>query len=267
MLRKVVVDNQRVAAAVAEVLTDSARRVRADVEHRRRVGGGRRDDDRVAHRVVLFEGANDLRHRRLLLTDRVVDTDDALAALVDDRVHGHRGLSGLPVTDDQFALATTDGHHPVDRLEASLQRFFHGLSVDDAGGQSLDWKELLALDRPLAVNRLAEGVDDAAEHLLANGNGNDAAGTLDLVAFLDLPVVAQQDCADAVLFEIQRDAENAVGELDHFAGHRPLDAMDARDAVADRDHGADFRYIDGHRIAADLIANDLGDFFRSDIHL
>ena len=38
VLRQVVVDDQRVAAAVAEVLADRARRVRADVEQRRRIG-------------------------------------------------------------------------------------------------------------------------------------------------------------------------------------------------------------------------------------
>ena len=33
-----------------------------------------------------------------------------LALLVDDRVDGDRGLAGLPVADDQLALAAADRH-------------------------------------------------------------------------------------------------------------------------------------------------------------
>ena len=99
-------------------------------------------------------------------------------------------------------------------------------------------------DRALAVDRLAERVDHAAEHLVADRHRDDAAGALDRVAFLDLRVVAEEHGADAVLFEVQRDAEDAVRELEHLAGHRALDAVHARDAVADRDDGADFGDVD-----------------------
>jgi hypothetical protein len=65
-----------VPAAVAEVLADRARRVRADVEQRRRIRRAGRDDDRVLHRARLLERLDHLRDRRLLLADRVVDADD-----------------------------------------------------------------------------------------------------------------------------------------------------------------------------------------------
>jgi hypothetical protein len=56
----------------------------------------------------------------LFLTNRVVDTDDARAALIDDRVHGNGGLSRLSVADDQLALSAPNRHHPVDRLQTCL---------------------------------------------------------------------------------------------------------------------------------------------------
>ena len=43
-------------------------------------------------------------------------------------------------------------------------------------------------DRALAVDRLAERVDHAADQRLADRHLDDAAGALDLVAFLDLRV-------------------------------------------------------------------------------
>ena len=68
-------------------------------------------------------------------------------------------------------------------------------------------------DRALAVDRLAERVDDAAEQRVADRHLGDAAGGADLVAFLDLVVVAEDHDADAVLFEVQREAHDAVREL------------------------------------------------------
>ena len=191
---------------------------------------------------------------------------DAAVALVDDRVDRHRGLAGLAVADDQLALAAADGNHAVDGLEAGLQRLAHRLAIDDARRDALDGQVGLRGDRPLAVDRLAERVDHAAEHLVADRHRDDAAGALHLVAFLDLLELAEEHRADAVLFEVERDAEDAVRKRDHLAGHGPFDAADARDTVADRHDVADFGHVHVDRIVADLIANDAGDVFSSDVH-
>ena len=172
--------------AVAEVLAHRAGRVRADVEERRRIRRAGRDDDGVLHRARLLERPHDLRDRRLLLADRVVDADHVLAALVDDRVHGDGGLPGLPVADDQLALAAADRHHRVDRLQPRLHRLLDRRAVDDARRDALDRHRRLRDDRPLAVDRLAERVHDAAHQLGADRHGDDPPGPLDRVAFLDL---------------------------------------------------------------------------------
>ncbi len=92
--------------------------------HRGRFRGGRGDDDRVLHRAVLLELAHDVGDGRVLLADRDVDALNAAAFLVDDRIDRNRGLTRLPVADDQLALAAPDRHHRVDRLETGL----HGLT-------------------------------------------------------------------------------------------------------------------------------------------
>ena len=232
VLRQVVVDAERVAARVAEVLAHGARGIRAEVQHRRRVGSDGSHDDRVAHRVVVFERLDDLRHRRRLLTYRVVDADEVLVALVDDRVHGDRGLAGLAVADDQLALAAANRDERVDCLEARLHRLAHRLPVDDARREALDRGEALRGDRPLAVYGLAERVDHAADHLLAHRHRDDAPGPLDRVALLDLGVLAEEHDADAVLLEVERQAEHAVRELEHLACHGAVHAVHAGDAVA-----------------------------------
>ncbi len=69
--------------------------------------------------------------------------------------------------------------------------------------------------------------------------------------------VAQQHRADAVLFQVQRDAEHVVRELEHLAGHRLLDAVHTGDAVANRYDRADLGDVDVDGIAANLVADDL----------
>ena len=43
---------------------------------------------------------------------------------------------------------------------------------------------------------------------------------------------------------------DAVGELDHFAGHDAREAVDAGDAVADFEHAADFADVDLRPVTA-----------------
>jgi hypothetical protein len=66
------------------------------------------------------------------------------------------------------------------------------------------------------------------------------SGAAHLVAFGDLEVVAEDDDADGVLFEVERLAVDRPplrggGELDHLAGHDAGQPVDAGDAVADLD--------------------------------
>jgi hypothetical protein len=55
----------------------------------------------------------------------------------------------------------------------------HRLARDDARRLDVDAAALGELDRALAVDRIAERVDDAAEQALADRNVDDGAGALD----------------------------------------------------------------------------------------
>ena len=189
------------------MLTDGATGVRGEVLERRRVAGRGGDDDGVLHRAVLAQRLDRLGDGRALLADGDVDALHAQAALVDDRVDGDGGLAGLAVADDQLALATTDRRHRVDRLDAGLQRLVHGLAAHDARRLDLDAAVDAADDLARAVDRLAERVDHPAEHRVADGDGEDAAGRLDGLALLDAVGVAEDDGADRLLVEVQREAD------------------------------------------------------------
>ena len=186
--------------------------------------------------------------------------------LVENGVERDRGLAGLAIADDQFALAAADRDQGVDRLQSGRHRLVHRFARDDAGRFDVDARLVVGLDRPLAVDRIAERVDDAAEQALADRHLDDGARALDGLAFLDLAVGAEDHDADIVAFEVERHAAHAALELDHLAGLHIVETVDAGDAVADRQHLADFRNLGLLAEILDLLLEDGGDFRGADIH-
>ena len=81
----------------------------------------------------------------------------------------------------------------------------------------------------------------------ADGHLDDRAGRLDGVAFLDARVVAEDDRADRLLLEVEREALDPVGELEQLGRERVLQPVDAGDAVADLDDRADRAGLDARR--------------------
>ena len=66
----------------------------------------------------------------------------------------------------------------------------HRAAGNDARGLDVDTPALRCLDRPLAVDRIAEAVDDPAQQTLADRYVDDGTRALDGLAFLDLAVAA-----------------------------------------------------------------------------
>src|SRR6185295_13540556 len=163
-------------------------------------------------------------------------------------------------------LAAADWDERVERLEAGLHRLVDRLARDDPGRLDLHAAALGALDRALAVDRVAESVDDPAQQALADGDVDDRAGAAHRVALADLGIRAEDDDSDIVGLEVERHALDAVGELDHLAGLDVVEPVNARDAVADRQHGPDLGDFGLGAEARDLVADDLGDFSGADVH-
>ena len=263
-------------AVVAEPLAHGAAGEGRQELQRRRVGRRGGDHDGVVEGSALFERLDDLGDGGTLLADGHVDAEEfglVVGAgvdllLVQDGVDGDGGLAGLAIADDQFALAAADRHQGVDDLEPGLDRFMHRLAGDDA--RRLDVHAALLRDiddGTLAVNRLAQRIDDAAEQSLAHGNVHDLAQAADFVAFGDLGVGAENHDADVVALEIQGHALHPGGrELDHFAGLDLIEAEHAGDAVADRQHLADVGDVRLDAEIGDLTLEDVRDFSGANVH-
>ena len=256
LLREVVVDDERMTARVAEILGDGHASVGGVELHGGRVGGGGRDHDGVVHGTVLFQRVHEVGHGGAFLPDGHVDAVNRVAVLVvfllvDDGVDGDGGLARLAVADDELTLAAPDGDHCVDGLEARLQRLVDGLAEDDARGLALQGHLVgLALDGSLAVDGLAEAVDDAAQHAFAREDGGDALGALHRFAFLDALGGTEQHHADVVFLKVEHHAHGAVLELHQLVRLHLVEAVDVRHAVAHLQHLA-------HLLELNLVAHVL----------
>ena len=187
---------------------------------------------------------------RLALADRDVHADQVAVLVVDDRVDRDRGLAGLTVADDQLALAAADRDHRVDRLQAGQHRLLHRLALDDARRLVLGGAGQRRPDLALAVERVAERVDDPPEQLIADRDLEQALGAPDGVALDDLLPVAEQHRADVVGLEVERKAGDVVRQVEHLERHAVLEAVDAADAVGDGQHGPDLGQVRARGVEA-----------------
>ena len=199
----------------------------------------------MLHRSVGLKDAHDLGDRGLLLADGHVDADEVLALLVDDRVDRDGGFARLAIADDEFPLAAANRNQGVDAGQSGLDRRVYRLPCDHAGGNAFHRTGARGIDRPLAIDGLADGVDYAAQQGISHRHGGNAAGALDQVALLDVGVLAHDDDADPVGIQVEHHAQRAVaGEFHQFHGHRLLEPLDDGNAVA---HGLHLAHVDAGR--------------------
>ena len=240
LFREVIVDDQCMLALVHEVLGQGGTRVGRDVLQRSRVGTRGGDDAAVVHRTVLGQHVDHGGHRAGPLSTTDVDADHVPTLLVEDRVQGDGGLTGLTVTDDQFTLSPADRCHRVDRLDARLQRLCHRLPCSHARGWSFQRTGFGRNDRPLAVNRIAERIDHPTDHLVAHRHAQQGSRRTNLVALGDRKILAQDDDPDGIFFEVEDHSPAAAGEFDHLTGHGAGESVTTGDAIADFQHAAGF---------------------------
>ena len=252
MLGQIVVNNQRIHAVVHEPFAHRRARERHEILVGRRIRRGGHDDNRVRHGAGFLQNADDARDVRLLLADGNVNAiqrtiicvsgllrSQIEPRVVDDGVNADGRLARRTVADNQFTLAAANRNHRVNRHDARLHRLADGFAFDDARRDFFDRIRDVALDRAFAVQRLAEGIDDAAQQAFADRHLEQFAGGADLVTFLDAGVIAENDRAHLGFFEVQRQAGDAVAEIKHLVEHRVGQALNLGHAVADFADNAD----------------------------
>ena len=167
VLRQVVDHDQRMLAAIAEVFGHGEAGEGGDPLQPGRARRSRHHDDAAIERAAGLDRVDGAPDARALLADRDVDADDVARLLIDDRVDGDRGLADGPVADDELALAAAEREQRIDHHETGLHRLGHEIAVDDRRCRALDRFVRLGGNRPLAVERATQRIDDAPEQGLA----------------------------------------------------------------------------------------------------
>ena len=98
---------------------------------------------------------------------------------------------------------------------------------------------------------------------LADRHARDAPRTTHRLPLLHVLPVSEQRRSDVVLLEVQRDADDAVVELEHLHGDGALEPVDAGDAVAHLEHSADLGEVGLDGEVFDALLEDRGDLFRA----
>ena len=272
---KVIIGDHRMHTIVAEEFAHRAARKWCQILHGRGIGRCGRDDDRIIERAIVFERLDELGDGRALLAAGDIDAIELFLLrphnmdrpLIENGVENDRSLAGLPIADDELALAAADRDQSIDSLEAGRHRFVHRLSRNDAGRLDVDAAALGCADRTLTVDGIAERINHAAKQFLADRHFDDRAGAPDDVALLDVAVGAEDHHTDIVDFEIERHAADAAWEFDHLAGLDVVEPVDAGNAIANRQHLTDFGDFGLLAEILDLGLQDGGDFGGAEIHL
>ncbi len=173
-----------------------------------------------------------------LLADGDIDAEHAGVLLVQDGIGGDGGLAGLAVADDQLTLAAADGEHGVDGEDAGVERRIHALALQNAGGLLLDGVVAHSFNGALAVDGLAQRVDDTAQEAIAHRDAGTLAAAGHHGAHADgLSSVEQHD---AQLFRVHalHHALGTVLEGDDLAVHGAVHAFHVHDAVGRGDDHA-----------------------------
>src|SRR5690606_32142217 len=133
LLGQVIINNQGILTAIAEVFTHSTTGEGCQELHRCRIRRSRCDHNGVIHSAVFFQLAHNARYRRRFLTDSYINTLNARTFLVDDGIHSDSGFTDLTVTDDQLTLTAADRYHRIDCFQTDLYWLVYRLTPNYTG--------------------------------------------------------------------------------------------------------------------------------------
>ena len=111
----------------------------------------------------------------------------------------------------------------------------------------------------MTVDRPAERIDHAADHLVAHGHGHDLPRAAHAVAFLQVSVRTEQDDADVLAAEVHDHAAQRAVKGEQLAGHDIGHAAHAADAVGQARDDAGLEHVDGDVRVCEPVADARGE--------
>src|SRR5215216_1763555 len=122
------------------------------------------------------------------------------------------------------------------------------------------------IDRSCVVDWTTERIDNASDELGSDGDFEHARRAADFIALLEDEIVAEDDGADVVFFEVQGERRDLVAclggsDFEHLAGHRGGEAIYASNTVLNFEDGTDFFNVQVAEVSRfDFAKKDVLDF-------
>jgi hypothetical protein len=113
------------------------------------------------------------------------------------------------------------------------------------------------------IDRASQRINDAPDQSLADRNLNDATGSANGIAFLDVTVFAQNDRTDIVFFQVKGDTHDATGKFQQFRYGGVFQSVHAGDAVAYLKDSSNADFLGPALVLIQLLFQDAGDFIGS----
>merc|ERR1712141_69144 len=169
------------------------------------------------------------------------------------------------VSNDQLTLTTANGHQAVHGLDTGLHGLLHGLPGDDAGGLESNPVSFLAGDGTLAINGVAESINNTAQDLGTHGDVHNSSGSLDNISLLDELVITEDDNTNVVRLQVEGHPLQSGAELHHLLGLDVLEAIDTGDTVSNGEDTAGLLQVDSGGGRQNSLLQDGGDLSGSSL--
>ena len=156
---------------------------------------------------MFFQFTNHVRNRRRFLTNRHINTNNACAFLVHNRVQSHSSFTCLTVTNNQFTLTTTNRNHRVNSFQTCLHRLVNRLTRNHARCNFFNRCGFSCIDWTFAINRLTQRIDYATYQFTTNWHFQNATSTFHFVAFFDVLVFTQHNRTNRIALQVHRQAK------------------------------------------------------------
>merc|ERR1719331_272861 len=160
-----------------------------------------------------------------------------------------------------------DGHEGVNSLDTSLHRLEHRLPGGDARGLQANTEPLAGAKGTLAINGVAQGINNPAETLHADGDVDDGTGPLHDIALLDELIVTEDDNTNVVRLQVEGHALQARAEFHHLLSLDVLQTIDTGNTVSNGEDTASLLQVGSGGGAKDPLLQDGGDLAQGSLGL
>ena len=120
MLAQIIVHDQNIFALLHPFLTDGTSTIWCNILQRSQLTGSSCHYSCIVHCAGFFQRFYQVGHSRRLLSDGHINAQHILVFLINNGINGDGCFTSLPVTDNKFSLASSNGYHGIDRFDSRL---------------------------------------------------------------------------------------------------------------------------------------------------